>query len=733
ASLDNIIAEVLDQLRRLVPVSYASVLLCSAVAPRVGTILGVSSDLPDVPAVGHTIDLGSLENRLLPPSEEGDSLNLPTEVADMILQVGGRAVLSVPLTVSGQLIGWLALATDKPQVFPNDQVAIAREVGAYLAISVQAARLRENERRARQIAEMLHRASMALTQTLDLNQVLEALLDYLQELVPYDSANVMLVHEEWIFRIYSLRGYEHRNNLDEIRTITFDAREHRITREILETRKSLLIRDTNGYPGWVEVVGGEEVRSWMGIPIISRGELRGIYAVNKTTPNFFNAESVVLAETLATVAAAAITNAQLYAHAQQELAERRRAEAELEAERTQLARRVEERTVDLITANAELARASRLKDEFLANMSHELRTPLNTILGRAEILREQIYGPMTDQQQHAVSSIDESGRHLLALINDILDLSKIEAGKLDLQIGLVDVPALCQASMRMVAQTALSKGINLSTTFDMAIDQIQADERRLKQILVNLLSNAVKFTLEGGRVNLEVRCDHDRGQIEFVVTDSGIGIAEADIPRLFQPFVQIDAGLSRQHEGTGLGLSLVLRLTEAHGGSVAVTSVLGVGSRFSITLPWARTVLVGAPLPQSDSLTPLLGRVLVIDDSQVATEQLTRYLTGLGCSVSSHRRASGALDRVLEVRPDLVLLDVLLPDQTGWSVLRQMKADPRTAHIPVLIVSVVDEPDLARQLGADQHLVKPISRADLIRALRQLPRVPASASAPAQP
>ncbi|NTW97760.1 MAG: response regulator, partial [Oscillochloris sp.] len=393
------------------------------------------------------------------------------------------------------------------------------------------------------------------------------------------------------------------------------------------------------------------------------------------------------------------------------------------AERAQLARRVEERTADLIAANAELARASRLKDEFLANMSHELRTPLNTILGRAEILREQIYGPMTDQQQHAVSSIDESGRHLLALINDILDLSKIEAGKLDLQIGMVDVPALCQASVRMVAQAALAKRINLSTTFDMAIDHVQADERRLKQILVNLLSNAVKFTPQGGRVNLEVRCDRDRQQIDLSVSDTGIGIAEADIPRLFQPFVQIDAGLSRQHEGTGLGLSLVLRLTEAQGGSVGVTSALGVGSRFSVTLPWVRTPAPDASATDADGLGPIINRVLVIDDSQVATEQLTRYLSGLGCTVVTHSQADGSLERAAELRPDLIILDVLLPDQTGWSVLRQVKADPRTAAIPVLIVSVVDEPDLARQLGADAHMVKPISRADLIQTLQQLRRV----------
>ncbi|WP_238613440.1 GAF domain-containing sensor histidine kinase [Candidatus Oscillochloris fontis] len=449
---------------------------------------------------------------------------------------------------------------------------------------LQFEQLRENERRARQIAETFQHASMALIQSLDLNQVLESLLDYLHKLVPYDSANVML-RDGWIFQVYSLRGYTQLRHQEQVRMIRFDAREHRITREILETHRSLIIRDTHGYPGWIELASVAEVRSWMGIPIMSHGELLGIFSLNKARPDFFTPDAAELAETLATMAAAAITNAQLYAQTQQELAERRRAEAALEAERAQLARRVEERTADLRVANAELERASRLKDEFLANMSHELRTPLNTILGRAEILAEGIYGSLTEEQCDAMRSIVESGRHLLTLINDILDLSKIEAGKFELQLGLVDLASLCQASMHMVAQGALKKEITLHCTLDPMIDTIYADERRLKQILVNLLSNAVKFTPVGGRVELEVAIEPDLQSVLFTVIDTGIGIAEPDMVRLFQPFVQIDAGLARQHDGTGLGLVLVQRITEAHGGSVAVQSRVGEGSRFTVRLP----------------------------------------------------------------------------------------------------------------------------------------------------
>jgi signal transduction histidine kinase len=219
-------------------------------------------------------------------------------------------------------------------------------------------------------------------------------------------------------------------------------------------------------------------------------------------------------------------------------------------------------------------------------MSHELRTPLNNVLGRAELLVEEIHGSLNEKQLRSVESIHESGRHLLELINDILDLSKIEADKLDLQQEPVSVSDLCEASIRLVSEAAQKKTILISADVDSIVVLITGDPRRLKQILVNLLSNAVKFTPVGGRVGLEVRGDHQGGMVTFTVWDTGIGIDEADMPRLFRPFEQLDSRLSRQYDGTGLGLSLVSRLTRLHGGGVSVTSVLGQGSRFIVTLPW---------------------------------------------------------------------------------------------------------------------------------------------------
>ena len=241
---------------------------------------------------------------------------------------------------------------------------------------------------------------------------------------------------------------------------------------------------------------------------------------------------------------------------------------------------------ELAAANHDLAGAARLKDEFLASMSHELRTPLNGILGMSEGLQEQVYGPLNSKQLTALRDVEECGRHLLALINDILDIAKIEAGKVELELAPVTVEDMCQASLRLVRESALKKKITVSLHLDRLVRVLTADERRLKQVLVNLLSNAVKFTAETGRVGLDVVGEEDKGQVRFSVWDTGIGMRPEELQRLFQPFVQLDSRLSRQYEGTGLGLALVKRLTELHGGRVQVDSQPGKGSRFTVVLPW---------------------------------------------------------------------------------------------------------------------------------------------------
>ncbi len=261
-------------------------------------------------------------------------------------------------------------------------------------------------------------------------------------------------------------------------------------------------------------------------------------------------------------------------------------EATLAAERASLTERVKERTAELRAANAELSQALRLKDEFLATMSHELRTPLNVILGMSDVLLEELHGPLNAKQHKFLRSLEKNGRRLLALLTDVLDFAQIMAGKIALDVGPTPLDALCQAALQRINQQARQKHLKLSFLLDNNVTTIQADGRRLQQIVDKLLDNAVKFTPEGGAIGLEVTGDSEQQVARFTVLDTGIGIAEQDMAKLFHPFVQVDGSFTRAYEGTGIGLALVARLVEMHGGAIAVESDVGKGSRFTVSLPW---------------------------------------------------------------------------------------------------------------------------------------------------
>jgi PAS domain S-box-containing protein len=632
-------------------------------------------------------------------------------------QLTFHSMLGVSMRVQGRPIGVLTLFRHRPeqQPFNADDLVLAQDLGDRAALAIRNAQLFEQakaelaeRKRVQRATELLHAAGQLLARPLSLDQVLETLLDVLQQLIPYDSANIMLPDDTATFRVRYQRGYETWTDPEQVRALRFDPAERPPIATIVRTRRSVLIGDTHQESGWRPMLGTEHIGCWLGVPLIANNKLVGIFSIDRHEPNSVTTENVRLAETLAASAAVAIERAQLI--------------AELRDERAQLARRVAERTADLSLANAELVRAAGLKDEFLANMSHELRTPLNGILGRSEALQEEIYGPVTPKQVEVFQGITESGQHLLALINDILDLSKVEAGRITLERETLDIDMLCTASMRMVAQIAMTKQISLNTSIDTAAELISADERRLKQILVNLLSNAVKFTPRGGKIGLEVRSDAERQQVTFTVWDTGVGISEADLAKLFQPFIQIDNRLNRAYTGTGLGLALVRRLAEAHGGSVGVESVAGQGSRFSVILPWdpaeQRAVRLATP-SVVNTAQPAIRQAMVIEDSTTAAAQLSRYLQELGAHVEISSHSTGTVERAIALQPDVIILDILLPDEDGWQVLRALKAEPRTHDIPVIVVSVVDTPERARELGAAEVLLKPIDREMFVAALRR--------------
>jgi len=374
----------------------------------------------------------------------------------------------------------------------------------------------------------------------------------------------------------------------------------------------------------------------------------------------------------------------------------------------------------LLQAQEEAERANRVKSQFLASMSHELRTPLNAILGFSELLNDDATGRFDEAtRRRFLDQIHSSGVHLLQLINDILDLSKVEAGQMELQLQPVEVGSLIDEARATVEPLAQGKAISLNVDPGPELHLI-ADAAKLKQMLLNLLSNAIKFTPNGGRI--QIRGRQVDSWVEIAVSDTGIGIAAQDLGRLFTEFQQLDAGPARQQEGTGLGLALTRRFAELHGGQVSVESALGKGSTFTLRLPLeAKTLRAPArhepPLVTASDLSRPL--VLVVDDNPQAAEILARTMGAGGFRIKVAHTGPEALTMARELKPVAITLDILLPEVDGWEVLNRLKADEATRNIPVIVVSVVDNPALGRALGAFDYFVKPVDGKALLSRLSQ--------------
>jgi signal transduction histidine kinase/CheY-like chemotaxis protein len=379
---------------------------------------------------------------------------------------------------------------------------------------------------------------------------------------------------------------------------------------------------------------------------------------------------------------------------------------ERESDNTRLVQALEE-------TNGQLEAASRHKSAFLANMSHELRTPLNSIIGFSEVLLDEALGELSpDERREFLGNILSSGRHLLTLINDILDLSKIEAGRMELYLEECTVAAVMSGVFNTIQPLAARKQIAVEAAIDPALPTLVADTGKVKQILYNLLSNAVKFTPEHGRIGVRATRRHEAAQ--FVVWDTGIGITSEDQERIFAEFQQVETTAARQYEGTGLGLTLAQKFVELHGGSIWVESVPGQGSTFSFTLPLAAlpaVTMVARAAPQ-ERTRPL---VLVVEDDAPTRELLRFSLAREGFQVQEARDGEEAVHKARTLQPVLITLDILLPRKDGWEVLRELKEDAITRDIPVIILSIVDDPERGFSLGAADYLLKPFDREDLLR------------------
>ena len=417
----------------------------------------------------------------------------------------------------------------------------------------------------------------------------------------------------------------------------------------------------------------------------------------------------------------------------------------------------------------ELAAASKTKSELLANMSHELRTPLNSIIGFSEILHDEVFGPVNEKQAKYVNNVLVSGKHLLQLINDILDFSKVEAGKMELVCEDFYVSDAINEVRTLTASIAAKKRLVVDVSVDEGLPLIHADEGKVKQILYNLLSNAIKFTPEHGLVTVGARQSAD--VVEIAVTDTGIGISEADQKKLFQPFVQADATTSKEYGGTGLGLSLVKKFSELHGGTAWVESEIGTGSTFTFTIPigcraeaeteteTAEEDMLGeevepevevaaeTEMPEKMHEVPAVvdamsaeeiaatrlpaiiepegasgdePLILVVEDDENSSELLTVTLTGAGYRVIPVYNGRKALAVAKRLKPFAITLDIMLPGMDGWDVLKYLKYDSETSDIPVIVVSMLDAAEVGFSLGVVDYFVKPVEKRTLIAALNTL-------------
>ncbi len=402
----------------------------------------------------------------------------------------------------------------------------------------------------------------------------------------------------------------------------------------------------------------------------------------------------------------------------------------LQRGRDELEQRVQERTAELETAKKEveeysysilqakeeLERASKFKDQFLSTMSHELRTPLNAILGFSDLLPDERYGPLNERQRRYVAHIHTSGQHLLNLINDILDLSKIEAGRLELAFESVRV----EMSFREVLDTLRPLADKKSHTLSQHAANdlyVRADATRFKQVLMNLVGNAIKFMPEGGQIELSARMMD--GEVRIDVRDTGPGIPAEEQKRIFESFYRLRQS-EKSAEGTGLGLAITQRLVELHGGELRLESEVGRGSCFYFSLPLVPAIRQPlAQRPHSGVKTTEPQRILVIEDDPAAAQIIESQLVSSGYEAVVCDQPQRAAEVAATLRPNAITLDLLMKPIPGWEVLGQLKRDSRTANIPVIVITVANSPAMGAILGADEYLAKPVDKTVLLAALER--------------
>jgi signal transduction histidine kinase/DNA-binding response OmpR family regulator len=614
---------------------------------------------------------------------------------------GYRTIMGAPMVVDDEVMGVLTVWRTIVAPFDDRAASLLTTFAAQGALALRnvelfhdlEARSAEATRRVDQL-EALSEVGEAVSSSLDADEVLRTIVTVAVELTGTDGGSLMEYDEEsQLFSVRTAFGTSP-TVLDALRGSRIHIDETLVGRACL-SRTPLQMADLEleELDPHLSVLYAAGWRSVVAVPMVRSDRVVGALVVRRMSPGAFTEETCDLIAAFANQSAIALTNARLY--------------QQLELQ------------------SAELAQASQHKSEFLASMSHELRTPLNAVIGFSEVLLERMFGDLNDRQEDYLRDILTSGRHLLELLNDVLDLSKVEAGQMELDPSDFSVTDALSYAVSMVRERALDHRVALSLEVDDDVGLVRADELRFKQIMLNLLSNAVKFTPDGGRVQIRAEAAH--GNLDVTVSDTGVGIAPADQQRIFDSFQQ-GGRSARKVEGTGLGLTLTKRIVELHGGRLWVKSELGHGSTFGFSIPLDGDSTTSAPLEPTDTTGDHRPVVVVVEDDHSSAELMSVHLKAAGLRPVTVGNGADGLQAVRDLKPAAVILDIRLPGMDGWDVLGAIKSDPRTASTPVVVVSVIHERGRGFALGASDYLVKPVARDDLLAALRRLVPLPIESS-----
>jgi signal transduction histidine kinase/CheY-like chemotaxis protein len=636
------------------------------------------------------------------PDVEADADYMQSTIAHA---VRFRSIVAVPILRDGRPVGGIAVSSSRPEPFSDARIAMLRSFADQTVIAMENVRLfKEVEARTealqRSVEELraLGEVGQAVSSTLDMDTVLATIINHAVRLSKADGGGTIYEYNE------ATGVFEPRANCDVSDELVAIFQESRIRLgetsigDAVQQRAPVQVADMElAHDNRLrDVLLREGIRAVLAVPLLREDTIVGALVIRKKTTGEFPESVVKLLQTFAAQSVLGIENARLFKEIQEK--------------------------------GRQLEMASQLKSQFLANMSHELRTPLNAIIGVTEMLHEDALDLKREDELEPLERVLRAARHLLALINDILDLSKIEAGKMDIHVESFAIKPLVDDVVQTIGTMAAKSGNKVVVDCAADLGTMRADQTRIRQALLNLASNANKFT-ERGTVTIAARRGIEAGRewVTLAVADTGIGLTPEQVGKLFQDFVQADASTTRKYGGTGLGLAISRRFCQMMGGDITVASEPGTGSTFTIRLPAevgaaqpAATAESAARSPQSAGSAAAGATILVIDDDPSVLDLTERFLTREGFSVVTANGGREGLRLARELHPAAITLDVMMPDIDGWTVLAAIKGDPELADIAVVLLTIVDDRHRGFSLGATDYMVKPVDRERLTRLLRKI-------------